>query len=322
MAGITGLGTTYNLPNYTGLLYRLTPADTPFFSAIGGLNGGGQTTSTEFEWQTYDLRTADQNVRLEGATAPTAEERVRGNVTNVTQVHQEKISVSYSKSAAVGLKAGTNNALGNPVQNELDWQTEQMLKQMVRDVEYSFLRGVYQKPSDNTTPRKTRGLLAAITTNVITVDSDTGTAGNQAGPLTTAMVDELAAKVYDSGGIMEAGTATLLAGSKQRRALTALYADHNHYTETSRTVGGVTLQLLYTDFAVFNVMLDRHMPADTLALCSLEMCRPVFLEVPNKGHFFSEPLARTGASDEVQLYGEVGLDYGNEKSHGKIVNLS
>jgi hypothetical protein len=52
MAGITALGTTYNLPNYTGLLFGLTPADTPFFSAIGGLSGGRQTTDTEFEWGT------------------------------------------------------------------------------------------------------------------------------------------------------------------------------------------------------------------------------------------------------------------------------
>jgi hypothetical protein len=32
-----------------------------------------------------------------------------------------------------------------------------MLKQMVRDVEYSFMLGVYNKPTDNTTKRQTRG---------------------------------------------------------------------------------------------------------------------------------------------------------------------
>jgi hypothetical protein len=68
-------------------------------------------------------------------------------------------------------------------------------------------------------------------------------------------------------------------------------------------------------------MLDRHVPPDTLAVVSMEQCRPVFLEVPGKGHFFAEPLAKTGAKDRVQLYGEVGLQYGNEKSHGKLVNL-
>ena len=30
----------------------------------------------------------------------------------------------------------------------------------------------------------------------------------------------------------------------------------------------------------------------------------------------AEPLAKTGASDDVQIYGEIGLEYGNEKAHG------
>src|SRR4051812_14939163 len=114
MAGITSLGTTYNLPNYTGILYEIAPSDTPFFSAIGGLNGAGQTTSTEFEWETYDFRNPSQNVKVEGAAAPTAEERVRANVTNVTQIHQEKVSVSYSKQSAFGKHDGTNTEAINP----------------------------------------------------------------------------------------------------------------------------------------------------------------------------------------------------------------
>jgi hypothetical protein len=150
MAGITAMGTTYSLPNYTGLLYALTPYDTPLLSAIGGLTGGGQVTSTELEWEFYDLRAAGQNVQLEGAAAPTSQVRVRANKTNVTQIHQEKVSVSYSKLAAVGQKAGTNNGMVNPVTNELDWQVEAMLKQMARDVNYSFIRAC--TTSRSTTP--------------------------------------------------------------------------------------------------------------------------------------------------------------------------
>jgi hypothetical protein len=55
---------------------------------------------------------------------------------------------------------------------------------------------------------------------------------------------------------------------------------------------------------------------------SLGECSPVYLEVPGKGHFFAEPLAKTGAYEKVQLYGEVGLAYGNERMHGKITGLS
>src|SRR5688572_25220488 len=118
MAGISALGTTYNLPNYTGVLFGLTPQDTPLLSAIGGLTGGMQTTSTEFEWQTYDGRAAAQPAILEGADAPTLTGRVRANVTNVVQIHHSAVGVSYTKLAATGLKSGTNNDLPNPVNDE------------------------------------------------------------------------------------------------------------------------------------------------------------------------------------------------------------
>jgi hypothetical protein len=72
---------------------------------------------------------------------------------------------------------------------------------------------------------------------------------------------------------------------------------------------------------VLNVMLDRMVPVNTLAIVSMEQCRPVYLEIPEKGHFFTEPLAKTGAKDRAQIYGEVGLEYGNQAAHGKMTNL-
>lgn len=392
MAGITALGTTYNLPNYTGILYALTPGETPLFSAIGGLGNGGQTTSTEFEWQTSDLRAAGQNVALEGATAPTAQERVRGNVTNVVQVQQSKVAVSYSKIAAVGQKAGSNNDLANPVTDEVDWQVKQELMGMVRDVEYSFINGVYQKPSDNTTARKTKGLLAAITTNLqakatstitglsaatdTVTETSTGlsngdqiiftdvgasttlvvgriyyvvskstnafkvaaTSGGTAitigtatvayrvpwtTTLATSHVDDILQLTWDNGGITDQVTATLIANSSQKRAISAAYAGaYGKFVETSRTVGGVAVDSIVTDFGTVNVMLNRFMPQDAICVATLSELRPVFLEVPGKGHFFAEPLAKTGASDDVQLYGEVGLAFGAESHHGLVTGLN
>ena len=172
MAGITAMGTTFNLPNYVGELFALTPADTPLLSAVGGLTGGGQTSATEFEWQTYDLGQAGQNVALEGATAPTAEGRVRANVRNVCQIHQRKVSVSYTKQSATGQLATPGSAPyrgvpgSNPVSNELDWQVAQSLKAIALDVNWSFINGRYALPTTNAAARKSRGILEAITTNV------------------------------------------------------------------------------------------------------------------------------------------------------------
>jgi len=314
VAGITALGTTYNLPNYTGILHQLTPSDTPFFSAIGGLNGGAQTDSIEFEWQTFDLRAAAQNTKVEGEDAPAMENRVRANVSNIVQIQHETVGVSYTKLAATGAKAGVNNADPNPVMDELDWQVEQMLKQMVRDIEFSFLRGTYNKPADNTTARRTRGLLAAITTNVIANGAPTA--------LTEDMVLDLLQMVWENGGIQESETATLICNAFQKRQLTDIFITQKNYQESSRNVGGVRVTTIETDFGTLNLMLNRHMPAAELAVASLEQCRPVYQEIPGKGHFFAEPLALTGAKERTQLYGEVGLMYGNERTHGKITNLT
>jgi hypothetical protein len=392
MSGISGLGTTYNLPNYTGVLHQLSPTSTPFFSTIGGLsNGGGQVTSTEFEWEGYDLRTPGQNTALQGAAAPTAQNRVRQNFTNVVQIHQERVSVSYTKQAAYGLKSGTNNDQTNPILNEVDWQTRQMLTQMVKDANWSFINGVYQKPTDNTTAARTRGLIPAITTNVAASNSDvlkytgftsatdtitgthalavndkvvfTATGGTtlvagrsywvtsvsttvsfkvstskggaaltvgtgsgialtkgSATAVTRDQVNGLAQQVYDNGGINDELSAVFLVNSQQKINLSKAYT--TQFQDDNRTMGGVSMSTIITDFGTLGVMVDRAVPQDTIALVSLGECSPVYLEVPGKGHFFAEPLAKTGASDDVQLYGEVGLAYGAESSHGILQGCS
>lgn len=392
MSGISGQGTTYNLPNYTGELLQISPEDTPFLSTIGGLTGGEQTTSTEFEWQTEDLRDAEANrSRLEGANAQTADERVRANVTNVVEIHQETVEVSYTKQAATGSRNGANIDGTNPVTAELPHQVELALKAKARDVEMSFIRGLYQKPGNNSTARKTKGLIQAISTNVIenaatlltgasastdtitvthalnngdrvqftdigastAIDINTVyyvvnksttvsfkvslTAGGSPITIGTATValrvlpttgptketyDGLFQLVFDNGGLAEGETRTILVGSRQKRSLSTAYAKaFGQYQELSRNVGGVNLKTIETDFGTFNVMLDRWMPADAFAVVSLEQCAPVFLEIPGKGHFFEEPLAKIGAADRVQIYGEIGLKWGNEKAHGIIRGL-
>ena len=141
--------------------------------------------------------------------------------------------------------------------------------------------------------------------------------------LTVDHVSALLQGVYDNGGIAETDTATLIVNSSQKLALSKAYASaYGKFFETSRNVGGVNMTTIETDFGVLNVMLERQMPQDAICVASLEQCQPVFLETPGKGHFFAEELAKTGASDRTQLYGEVGLAYGNEAAHGLITGLA
>ncbi|WP_163185974.1 DUF5309 family protein [Cellulosimicrobium sp. SL-1] len=322
MAGITGQGTTFNLPNYVGELFAASPEDTPLLSSIGGLTGGESVGATLFEWQGYDLRDAQNNrQRLEGADAPTGEARVRYNAQNVVEIHQEAVSISYTKQGAtkqrgVGATAVTVGTTVIPA-DELAWQLQQQFKQIARDVELTFWTGTYARPADNTAPRKTRGLIEATTTNVVTAEYAAGSTPGSA--LTEELVLDLMQECWENGGIQEGETRTVGVNAGLKRVLTKIFIKDRGYEEQSRNVGGVNLQTFETDFGRVNIMLNRYIPTNVLQVVSLEELKPAFLEIPGKGHFFAEPLAKTGSADKVQIYGEIGLNYGNERKHGKIV---
>ena len=316
MPGLAVRGTTYNLPNYHGVLQGVTPEDTPFLTAIGGLQQGGDSAvATEVEWQFYDLRDAAQLTRLEGADAPAPNNRVKFAKSNILQIHQETVDVSYTAMAAVGRRSGINSMQpGDPAFNELTFQILTQLKQIKRDAEWSFLRGTYVKPVDNSTARQTRGIIDAIETNVI---AKVGTPNP-----TVKDVLDLLQLAYENGGISEQETATLIVGAAMQRWITKLFITDVGYKEETRNVGGVHLTTIVTDFGRLNLMLHRNMPAGAMVVVSLEECEPFYLEIPGKGVLFVEPLAKTGASERVQVYGEIGLKYGNERKHAKATGFA
>lgn len=395
MATVAGQGTTYALPNYHGELFTVTPTETPFLSAIGGLNSAKKTTATTFEWQTVDRRASSaNNAALEGAAAPAGTERSRSNVNNVVEIHHSAIEVSYTKIAARGQFAGANIApqWDDAVLDELAIQTLAELESMAVDVEKSFLSGTKNVPTDNTTARKTQGLLGAIsntsyagvnlgsatvvastgvftsathgfsvgdavylgaittTTGVsagvryyaLTVPSGTtftlsATPGGAALTLVTngstaavykgtatskSTLDTALQGAFDNGAKLPQDSTVIIVGSKQKLALSNAYAIPalNQVTR-DRTIGGVAVDTLVTDFGTFGVMLDRWMPSDQIAVTDLSVCYPVFLEIPGKGLLFTEELARTGAARKFQLYGEVGLEYGASNFHALVQGL-
>ena len=327
MPRIDGMGTTYNLPNYTGELFGASPEDTPLLSMIGGLTSGESVASTLFEWQGYDLRdAADDRQRLEGADAPAAEERSRYKAFNVLEIHQEAVSISYTKQGATK-QLNTSGAavvqLGNTQlpANELAWQLEQHFKQIARDVEKTFITSTFANPATNDTARKTRGLLQAVVTNTVAGPESPTAAGLDPfgwDGVTDDTIGDLMQKAWENGGLQEGETRTIVVNARGKRRLSKIFIKDANYQESTRNVGGVNVQTIETDFGKCNIVLSRYMPGNKLLALSLEELKPAFLEVPGKGHFFAEPLAKTGASDKVQIYGEIGLIYGNERKHAVL----
>ena len=310
MGAITGQGQSFNLPNYVGELFNVSPTDTPLLSAIGGMTGGKSVTSKQFTWQTTDLAGAAQTAVVEGAD-PTMKGRTRSEVSNVTQIMQYGVEVSYTKQAAVGNLSGESIIGNQPVQDELAFQLDMAMKTAARDIEHSFIQGVYNAGANITTPRKTRGMLAAVTTNEV--------AGGAAA-LTQAKVESALKKMADSGAPFE--MPVIFANAFQKQKLSSIYSSALALAPRDRNIGGVNITTIETDFGQVGIVFERHIPADDVLIADLAFMKPVFLDIPGKGHFFVEPLAQTGAAYKYQVYGEIGLEYGPEQFHAKITNLS
>jgi len=318
MGAVSGLGDSYDLPNYVGELFNITPNDTPFLSAIGGMTGGKSVTSKQFTWQTVDNAAAAQTVVVEGADATFAE-RSRSEVTNVTQIMQYGVNVSYTKQAATGNLSGESIIGNQPVQDELAFQLDMAMKRAARDIEFSFLQGSYVADTNISTARKTRGMQNAISTNHFYNDTD-GDGTGTAQALDQAAVDACLKLMADSGAPFE--QPVIMANAFQKQKLSGIYGSALSLAPRDRNIGGVNIQTIETDFGEVGIVYDRHMPTDEIFIVDLAFCKPVFLDIPGKGHFFAEPLAQTGSAYKFQIYGEIGLEYGPELFHGKVTDLT
>lgn len=304
-------GTIWNLPNYTGELFTSDMINTPFLSAIGGLTGGLQTENFEFATDSqYDQETAAQPAITETAslTAPTAISYVRSQNKNVTQIFHEQVSISYVKASNGGRLSGINSANAqNNVISEKDWQISKALEKMARDVEYTFLNGTYQIATDAATANKTRGMIAASSVNTVAAGSAT---------LSKALMDSLLLEMFNNGAMFK--IPVIMCGGFQKQKISDIYG----YAPEDRNIGGVNIKQIETDFGNIGIMpAHRFMPAGTLLLADLAVCAPVFQPVPEKGNLFYEDLAKTGASEKGQVFGQIGLNHGPAFAHGTITDL-
>lgn len=302
---------TWNAPNYAGELFTTDAEQTPFLSMIGGLTGGGmQTGNFEFPIDSqYSYPAAAQPAITETAslTAPAANTYVRDQSKNVTQIFHEKVSISYAKQSNPTRMSGINTAgQSNNAPSEKDFQIARALGKIARDVEATCLNGVYQISTGVGVANKTRGIYNAVATTQ-------AAAGAQ---LTKTMIDTLLRTMFNNGALFQNMVIWCNAYNKQK--LTSLYA----YAPTSRNVGGVNIQEIETDFGKFGIALNRFNDADKLGFFDMAAIAPVFQPVPDKGNFFYEELAKTGAAEEGQIFGQFGLDHGSIALHGSITGLA
>ena len=309
------LATSFGVLNYSGMLFNKGNTRTPLSSIIGGR----AKTTNHVEFVTGQEYTAGGDgsqpeiSETASLTAPDASVVTREQKTNVTQIFMEAVGISYAKQSNMGTLSGLNvvQQQENPV-NELDFQVAAKIQKVNRDIEYTFINGVYNKATSDATANKTRGLIPAITTNVTAMKSK---------PLGLWDIADMVKKIYGAnaptdGLVLWCDAITLfqINADAVQNGLTVMPA--------AREINGISLSSVVTPIGVVYLYLGECLPAGTALLLNLNVLAPVYQPVPGKGKFFLEPLAKTGAGEKYQLFGQIGLDHGPEWYHGKFTGIS
>lgn len=309
------IATSFGVLNYSGMLFNKGNVRTPLSSIIGSK----AKTTNHVEFVTGQEYTAGGDgsqpeiSETASLTAPDASVVTREQKTNVTQIFMESVGISYAKQSNMGTLSGINieNQQANPV-NELDFQVAAKIQKVNRDIEYTFINGVFNKATSDATVNKTRGLVSAITTNVTAM-------GNK--PLGLWDIADMVKKVYGANAPTDglclwcdAITLFQINADAVQNGLTVVPA--------AREINGIALSSVVTPIGVVYLYLGECLPAGTALLLNLDVIAPVYQPVPGKGNFFLEPLAKVGAGEKYQLFGQIGLDHGPEWYHGKFTGIS
>ncbi len=133
------VATSFGVLNYSGMLFNKGNVRTPLSSIIG--SKAKTTNHVEFvTGQEYTSNgNGEQPAISESAslTAPEGSVVTRSQKTNVTQIFQESVGVSYGKQSNMGTLSGINVAeqQANPM-TELDFQVAAKIQKVNRDIEY------------------------------------------------------------------------------------------------------------------------------------------------------------------------------------------
>lgn len=277
----------------------VSPTDTPLTTLLMGRGAVVPAKDITVTWRERKLNEDRGTLILEGAEAGTPIKSSRGSLSNICQIIEKVTQVS-----------GTAQAL-NPagIGNSFDAEIADRLLETKRDLEWYFLNGTKAEEADST-PRQMNGLINLVNTaNVID-----GTAG-----LTEDLLLDALQKMWDHGAQGEYFT-FVNASVKRLINRLAKAGDNIRFVKGDEGVGkmfGVTYNRFESDFGILNMVLDRHMAANTLFAVDLEQ-----VEIAELRGTFYEDLPKAGDYQKGHIINESTIKLLNSYAGAKIINLS
>ncbi|HVP72404.1 MAG TPA: DUF5309 family protein, partial [Phycisphaerales bacterium] len=232
------------------------------------------------------------NAALEGDDAPAARFAARSRKQNYTQIFTSSIEVSGSQLAA--------STIG--VADEMDWQKQERLRELLRDLENCVINGIAPAATQQgsaTVRRTMNGIIPLIDTNIYQVGSGPIPAGGGTGEdlLTEDVLNAALRAVWGgSSGRID----TIVCNGFQKRRINSFIASSQRFSMRD-TAFKQMVDVYESDFGVCRVVLSRWAPADTILL--LDSSRIAVMPLGGRAFHF-KPLAATGDAESGQVIGE------------------
>ncbi|MBX3385658.1 MAG: DUF5309 family protein [Phycisphaeraceae bacterium] len=249
------------------------------------------------------------NAASEGDDRPATRFGDRVRKRNFTQIFTSSVEVSGSMRAA--------RAVG--LDDELDYQKQERLRELMRDLENCVVNGI--APSANpqgsaSVRRSMNGIIPSIATNVFTpgqggIPQGFGGTNQLSEPVLNAALRLI---WEQSSGKID----TIVAPGIQKRRINEFLQGVRFYAPEDQTVRNA-VSVYESDFGVCRVVLSRWIPADTILL--LDSSRVSVLPLIGRSFHF-KPLASAGDADVGMVLGEYTLEFKNENAHGLIRGLT
>lgn len=250
------------------------------------------------------------NAALEGDDAPNARFTNRARRSNYTQIFTAGVSVSGTELAV--------NQIG--VADELDYQKQERLRELIRDLENTVINGVPPAAvgQGSATVRRTmRGIVGHLATNLFANDTGGFPAGEGDGgdELTEEQINAALRAIWEqSAGSID----TIVVNGVQKRRINGFITSNRAFDGRDTRYRDL-VSVYESDFGVCRVVLSRWVPADTVLL--LDSSRIDVLPLTGRS-FHYKPLGAGGDRETGQLIGEYTLELRNENAHGLIRGLA
>ncbi|MGA2171654.1 MAG: DUF5309 family protein [Sedimentisphaerales bacterium] len=245
------------------------------------------------------------NAALEGADKPGTRFTTRSRRGNYTQIFTATVEVSGTDVAA--------SKLG--LADEMDYQKQERLREMIRDLENTVING--GQPASNpqggdAVRRSMKGIVRHLQTNVY----HAGDSGFPSGAdLDEAKINYVLRKIWaNSNGNVD----LIVVGGYQKRRINSFVSSSRGYAAGDTKFTDL-VNIYESDFGVCRIVTTRWMPQDAVLL--LDSSRTVVLPLAGRS-FYYKPLASVGDYESGELIGEYTLELKNEAAHGIIRGLS